>query len=97
MIAAHGAVDARGLKIYLCNPMSVTDVRMRMLELARWLNPGHAHISWDGVGEPRDDRHAESNTAHNLALLAELLSAHLELTEVYEQRVNPNECKPATS
>lgn len=95
MVAVTRAVDARGLRIYLCNVRNAHDVRSRMLDLSRWLNPGHAHISWDGVGEPRDDKHAESNTARNLALLAELLSAHLEYE--HERRVNPDECKHQTS
>ena len=87
------AYDARGLLVHLCNPLDVADVRRRMHDMARSLQPGAQHIRWDGESITQD-RHAESNTARNLALLAELLSAHLEYE--HERREPYNACSPPT-
>jgi len=76
--AAQQAYDARGLKVYLCSLRSPDAVRARLWDLAYSLMPGSLHLSWDSKGLPTSDLKAEANTAHNLALLAELLSAHLE-------------------
>ena len=68
------AVDSRGLRVRLCEPLKVDSVRARMLYLAENLRVGNVHLHLGAT----ESRLAESNAAKNLSLLAELLAAHLE-------------------
>jgi len=92
MIAARDAMDARGLRVFLCRFQDADDVRANMLYLAASLQVGNWHLD---VDLKTHSKHAEANTARNLALLAELLSAHLE--NEHELRGASYECKPAIS
>lgn len=72
--SVNRAVDSRGLRVRLCAPLDVDDVRAKMLYLAASLQVGNVHFGEDML----PSKLAESNTAKNLSLLAELLAAHLE-------------------
>ena len=73
--AVKHATDSRGLLARICEPMDVFDVRAKMLYFAASLQDGNFHLGED----LQPSKKAESNSAKNLALLAELLAAHLEL------------------
>lgn len=75
MIACRQAVDARGLKIFLVNGMDIAAVRSALLYHAASLQFGSIHLGQD-LATP--DKLAEANTAHNVALLATLLSEWLK-------------------
>jgi hypothetical protein len=75
MVACRRAVDARGLKIMLVNVHDVDDVRAKLLYHAASLQVGTIHLDED---LQTHDKLAEANTAHNVALLAELLSQWLK-------------------
>jgi hypothetical protein len=77
--AVKRATDSRGLLVRICEPMDIFDVRAKMLYFAASLQVDNFHLGED----LKPSKKAESNSAHNLALLAELLAAHLELeTEI---------------
>lgn len=86
MMASQMAFDSRGLRVNLCDYGDKDDVRAKMLYLAASLQVGNLHL-----GEAlRPSKHAEANTAHNLGLLAELLSAWLNYEHEIEERGKPD-------
>lgn len=85
-IAAHNAVDSRGLRVMLCrNAMNTDAVRMDLWNMCTWFKSESAWM----------DENGEEAAARNLALVANLLSEHLKY--VRELRSDPNVCKPQTS
>ena len=79
MIACQQAVDARGLKIFLVNVWDVDAVRAKLLYYAASLQVGNVHL---GENLSKPDKWPEANTAHNVALLAELLCQWLRYQEL---------------
>ena len=86
MIRCRRAVDARGLKIRLVDVSDVDDVRRKLLHLASSLQPGYVHL---GADLQTHDKLAESNTAHNVALLAELLAQWLKYEAEHAGHLRP--------
>jgi predicted transcriptional regulator len=84
IIALCKATDAQGLKVFLCNPMDMDDVRKNLRLLCCALSPNEAFLHPLG----------QEAAARNVALLANLFHEHLKYKR--ELRESTDACSPQT-